>query len=176
MAPSFQPLLASERELLADWLSTDEWPFHTGVRRTREDVLAVFETRFLAEDVRSFWMLEDGERIGFFVVSDLDDATPMLDLRLRSEHRGRGHGEAALKWLTDYVFTEWPDKIRIEGQTREDNVAMRKVFRRVGYVKEAHYRAAWPTAEGAHLASIGYGILRTDWARGVTTPVPWDDE
>ena len=176
MPPTFAPLLATERDRLADWLSSDEWPFHTGVRRTREDGLAVFDTRFFADDVRSFWMLEDGEAIGFFVISDLDDETPMLDLRLRTAHRGRGHGKVALKWLTDHIFTTWPDKIRIEGQTREDNLAMRRVFRQAGYVKEAHYRASWPAGDGKYMASIAYGILRRDWERGEVTPVPWDDE
>lgn len=176
MSVTFQPLQDTERDLLADWVSSDEWPFHVGTRRTREDVLSVFDKRFMNDEVRSFWMLDGDERVGFFVIMDLEDETPMLDLRLRTEYRGCGYGKIALKWLTDHIFTTWPDKIRIEGQTREDNLAMRRVFRQCGYVKEAHYRASWPTPEGGRVASIGYGILRSDWEQGVTTPLTWDDE
>jgi RimJ/RimL family protein N-acetyltransferase len=64
---------------------------------------------------------------------------------------------------------------RFEGQTREDNIAMRKVFVRSGWVKEAHYRQAWPVDGSEPKASIAYGILRCDWETGTTTPVDWDD-
>ncbi len=36
------------------------------------------------------------------------------------------------------------DVNRSEGQTREDNTAMRKTFLRCGWLKEAHYREDWP--------------------------------
>ena len=69
-----------------------------------------------------------------------------------------------------------PDKIRIEGQTRRDNLPMRRTFLKCGYVKEAHYRQCWPSPDGVYRDSIGYGILRSDWERGEITPAAWDDE
>lgn len=69
--------------------------------------------------------------------ADLWDATPLFDLRIRSGHRGRGLGRQGLTWLTRYVFTEFPPGPgRIEGATRQDNVAMRHAFRSCGHVKE----------------------------------------
>jgi RimJ/RimL family protein N-acetyltransferase len=44
--------------------------------------------------------------------------------------------------MTGYLFTEFPGIRRIEGTTRADNHAMRRTFRRCGYVKEAHWRQA----------------------------------
>jgi RimJ/RimL family protein N-acetyltransferase len=67
-----------------------------------------------------------------------------------------------------------PGTRRIEGQTRRDNVAMRKVFVRGGYVQEAVYRQAWPAADGTIFDGIGYAMLRGDWGTGTTTPLDWD--
>ena len=81
-----------------------------------------------------------------------------------------------VKWSAEHVFTTMPDKPRLEGQTRVDNLAMRRVFRECGWVKEAHYRKSWPDANGTWLDSVGYAILREDWAEGKVTPVNWHDE
>jgi RimJ/RimL family protein N-acetyltransferase len=62
---------------------------------------------------------------------------------------------------------------RLEGQTRVDNQAMRRVFRRAGWVAEAFYRKAWPSEDGAIHDAVGYAILRDDWANGTVTPVLW---
>jgi hypothetical protein len=66
---------------------------------------------------------------------------------------------------------------RLEGTTRQDNVAMRRTFRAVGFVKEAHYRRGWPAPrrDGRLLDAVGYALLRTDWRDGTTTPVEWHD-
>ena len=77
--------------------------------------------------------------------------------------------------LTAHVFTTMPAVNRFEGQTREDNIAMRKTFVRAGFVKEAHYREGWPIENSPPLASVGYSILRRDWQTGRTTPVVWND-
>ena len=64
---------------------------------------------------------------------------------------------------------------RFEGQTREDNIAMRKVMLRAGFVKEAHYREGWPVEGAAPQASVAYAILRRDWGSGTTTSFVWED-
>lgn len=100
----------------------------------------------------------------------------MFDLRLAEEFRGLGLGVGILKEVTDWVFNKFPGLRGFEGQTREDNVPMRKAFTRAGWVKEAHYRQGWPVDGGEPLASVAYAVLRTDWESGTTTPVPWADE
>ncbi|MHC5082026.1 MAG: GNAT family N-acetyltransferase, partial [Planctomycetota bacterium] len=132
--------------------------------------------RFFGEGKDNFWVLgEGGERVGFLHVYDLLDITPLIDIRIRSPHRGKGIGTQSLRWLTGTVFGEFPSVRRIEGQTRIDNAAMRRIFEKCGYVKEAHYRKAWPDAEGTYLDSVGYCILREDWESGGTTPVLWEE-
>jgi hypothetical protein len=61
-------------------------------------------------------------------------------------------------------------------QTRRDNLAMRAVLRRCGYVKEAQYRRAWRAQDGAVHDGIGQALPREDRERGTTTPVDWDGE
>jgi len=104
---------------------------------------------------------------------DLDDGTPLLDLRIASAYRGRGIGTAALGWLIAYLFDLLPGINRIEGMTRVDNTAMRAVFRANGFAKEAHYRQAWPDPDGGLHDTVGYGILRQDWLSRTVTPVHW---
>ena len=101
---------------------------------------------------------------------------PGLDVRISAAYRGRGIGAQALRWITAHLFETLPEISRLEGQTRQDNAAMRAVFRRCGYVKEAHYRKAWPDQSGVSVDGIGYAMLREDWERGTTTPVNWDDQ
>ena len=88
--------------------------------------------------------------------------------------------DALARFLSQY---RWPFHARArlhprrgEAQTRRDNVAMRTVLRRCGYVKEAHYRRGWPDQDGVVHDGIGYALLREDWERGTTTPVDWDGE
>jgi RimJ/RimL family protein N-acetyltransferase len=99
----------------------------------------------------------------------LDEVSPDLDVRVLERFRGRGIGSAMVDWAATWVFTE-TERHRLGGETRIDNVAMRRVFDRCGWTQEAHYRASWPDGEGGWIDSIGYAILRDEWeARGSPT-------
>jgi DNA-binding protein H-NS len=67
------------------------------------------------------------------------------------------------------------NKKRIEGNTRQDNYAMRCVFHKCGFVKEAHHRKAWTGQGGIPYDAIGYGITKEDWQNKKITPVDWND-
>jgi RimJ/RimL family protein N-acetyltransferase len=169
-------LRPDEHERLVEWLSRESWPFHVNARPSPEMVRAWLAAGMFTEpEARTFWVHAEEERAGLIRLHDLEDETPMFDLRLRAFFRGRGLGRQALRWLTRFVFTTMPGVERIEGTTRQDNVAMRRLFETCGFAKEAHYRRAWPAAGGERLDSIGYGILREDWLAGSVTPLVWDD-
>ncbi|MDX3659852.1 GNAT family protein [Streptomyces sp. ID05-26A] len=125
---------------------------------------------------RTFFVVHDGVLAGMTRLFDLDDDTPMFDLRVDERFRGAGVGSATVRWLTAHLFTELPSIHRIEGSTRHDNQAMRRLFRRCGYVKEAHHRQAWPSTDGTIFDAVGYGILRRDWETGTVTTVVFNDE
>ena len=178
MEIKFIKIEKSESLELATWLSSDSWPFFLGNTPTKEEVLKRIEDgAFFADGELNFWIFDQkGQRIGLIELYQLDDLAPMFSIRLNSNKRGQGLGQWILKWLTDFIFQNYPDKRRIEGQTREDNVVMRKLFNKCGYVKEAYYRMASPTENGGRVASIAYGILREDWLTQKVTPVNWKSD
>jgi RimJ/RimL family protein N-acetyltransferase len=170
-----------ERELLADWLSSDRWAYHVNPQLSRERVLnSIDQGHFTGTDHRMFWIVADPHlRVGLihlFDLDDIEDGSPQFDLRIQSQYRRQGIGTSALRWLTSYLFENWTELQRIEGCTRIDNLAMRNVFLHCHYVKEGHYRKAWVTVDGQLMDSIVYGILREDWSNQTSTPVNWDED
>jgi RimJ/RimL family protein N-acetyltransferase len=166
----------AETERLADFLAGQPWPFHSGGADRGEVRRQVAGGHYDSDAARTYWIIMQDEYVGLIRLWDLGDSTPMFDLRIRAADRGRGIGTRALAWLTGHVFTTVPGAARIEGTTRQDNAAMRRAFRRCGYVKESHYRDGWPDPDGNVHDAIGYAILRRDWLAGTTTAVRWDDE
>lgn len=173
----FRRLATTETEPLIRFLTSENWPFHGTSELDRETVGGwIVEDRFESAENRTFWIVAGGATAGLLRLMDLGDQTPLFDLRLRAEDRGRGIGTLAVTWLTRYVFEEFPDARRIEAHTRQDNLAMRRVLRRCGYVKEAHYRDGWPSSGGAVHDAVGYAVLRRDWTSGEVTVPQWNDE
>jgi RimJ/RimL family protein N-acetyltransferase len=176
-APSFRDFdPAGDRAAPIALLTTEHWAHRTRPVYSEADVVEELERGYYAgDDVITVLIELDGEVVGLARADGLAGARedPQLDLRLRERVRGRGIGLAVLRHITEVIFSRHPTKNRIEGQTREDNHAMRKVFSRGGYVQEAVYRRAWPAADGEMLDGIGYAILRSDWESGTTTPVRW---
>lgn len=163
-----------ELEQLAVFLASDEWPFH-GNPRPDEDTArrqVLEERRFTGPGARAWWIVEDGERVGVVALQELEDPTPVFDLRLAAAARGRGLGRRAVALLAERLFTE-TDKPRLEAHVRADNEAMRRCLAAAGpWVQEAHHRQAWPDAAGVMHDCVTYGLLRRDWETGRPTPVP----
>ncbi len=178
----FVPLeLPAEREVLAAWLSSERWEFHSNPVLKNEQVLKLVDDGnfFDGPNNATFWIMLEVERAGLirlFDLEDIGDGEPMFDLRIRSIFRGHGFGTMAANWLTDHLFSNHESLERIAGTTRSDNLAMRGAFRRCVYAKEAHYRQSWPSVNGQRFDTVGYGILRKDWAQKKITPVDWNDE
>lgn len=167
----------TDREALVNFMTSNEFPFHVLSRLTREAVeKAIADGKYRDEDNDSFWVdhAELG-RIGFLRLEDLTEPVPIFDLRLDGAFRGRGLAAMTLRAAADYVFSTMPEVRRFEGQTREDNVPMRKTFLREGWVKEAHYREGWPVEGTEPLAAVAYAIIRRDWETGQTTTFVWED-
>ncbi len=175
------PVGPSDTPQLVSFLTTNKFPFHMKPHVDEEMARRWIKAgRFDSSESKTLWvdaaLPGNGTvRLGLVVLEDLQDDTPLFDLRLAELYRGRGYARPALRAVTRLVFTTMPGVHRFEGQTREDNIAMRKTMLRCGFIKEAHYREAWPTGGDAHLATVAYAILRRDWESGLTTPVVWED-
>jgi len=126
----------------------------------------IVEMEFATADVASFWISDQGETVGLVRVMDLGDigeGAPLFDLRIASQHRGRGIGTAAARWLVRYLFSTYPELHRIEANTRHDNNAMQRVLTNAGFTLEGRLREAWPSGEGQWLDTMIFGMLRADW-------------
>jgi RimJ/RimL family protein N-acetyltransferase len=111
-----------DAEALVDLLAGNHRPFHSLDRIERATARQwVDEGRFDS----AFWV---GDRDGILRVDALGEDNPMLDIRLRAGARGRGVGTAAIGWVVGHVFGSFAGVRRIEATTRQDNVAMRRVF------------------------------------------------
>ena len=139
MEVEYRPFTPGDAELLAAFLTGEEWPYHGSGGADRDAILQqVTDGHYGSSSARTFWIMTGNEHAGLIRLFDLDDGTPMFDLRIRAARRGRGLGGASVGWLTRYLFGELPGICRIEATTRQDNEAMRRALRRHGYAKEAH--------------------------------------
>ncbi len=170
----------SGKDILVDILTSDTWPFHSTPVLEKEKIIEQLEKGYFnGPGKRTFFIEYANEKVGVIRLFDLgdsreDDETPLFDIKIKSEFRGKGIGEDAVRKLADVVFNEYPNKNRFDATTRADNIAMRRVFEKCGFVKEAHYRQAWPDEEGNKFDCAGYSILRQDWKNKTKTPVDWD--
>lgn len=166
-----------EIDVLIEFLTSDTWEFYGTPNPKPERIRTSYEDQYYTgDDCKTFWVISDNEtKVGMIRIYDLQDGTPLFDIRILSKYKGKGIGTVTVKWLTDYVFNNFPDKARIEANTRQDNYAMRCVFHKCGFVKEAHYRKGWPCSNGEVYDAVGYAILKEDWENKKTTPVEWND-
>ncbi|MCC3289881.1 GNAT family N-acetyltransferase [Arthrobacter sp. zg-Y1110] len=176
MTITFRRMTPDDASAVTAFLTANRFPFHVNPAPCESSAnKRVAEGHFWSKESQGYWVQHGGKDIGLAVLEDLEDDNPVFDLRLAESHRGRGLGVDVVRALCRLAFTELPQIVRFEGQTREDNIAMRKTFLRAGFVKEAHYRQAWPTADGTRLASVAYAILRSDWENNTVTPLDFDD-
>lgn len=167
-----------EQEQLIEFMTTNSWPYHGHEHPVRALIeKTIEEGGYQSDQVTTFWVVNDEEtQVGLVKIFDLQDDIPMFDLRIADPYRSKGYGPKALKMTADFVFSLPEQKIRLEGNTRHDNFAMRKAFERTGFVKEAHLRQAWfSPKENRYYDAVTYGMTREDWQAGIATPVMWDD-
>ena len=161
MALRFDPVnWPDDAPTVFELLVANEWPFHGVPHLTPADAARV---RVASDDVASFWIREGDEAIGLvrlLDLTDVDDGSPVFDLRIAENHRGRGIGRRAVTWLTDHLFRTYPALHRIEATTRDDNVAMQAVLARCGYRLEGRFVEAWLNADGTRSDTLVYAILR----------------
>ena len=161
---TFERVGTAETSAIVAFLGGSDWPFHGATRLSVAEAEAI---NISNAATRSFWIRDAGTVVGLVRLLDLDDVdegSPLFDLRIASGHRGQGLGTAAVKWLSDYLFVEYPALHRIEATTRSDNVAMIAILERCGYHHEGLLREAWKSRGGSRHDTMLYGLLRREWS------------
>ena len=77
--------------------------------------------------------------------------------------RGKGYGGAAVRALTELLFRDHGAG-RVQASTSVDNVAMRRVLERLGYVEEGVLRGFWPCEDGSREDYVLYAVTAVDRA------------
>ena len=155
-------LFNGEAKELIDLLSTNEWHFHSNPHVTANEIKEKVEKGYYSDDRETFWIIVDDQKLGILIIDDIEDTIPLFDLRLTANARGKGVGVQTLHWLQNYLFGE-RRKIRIEGYTRADNLAMRKCFTNAGFVKEGYLRNAWENADGTIHDTVLYASISVSY-------------
>jgi len=75
----------------------------------------------------------------------------------------RGLGYEALGLWVDYWFAALPDAHRLTLATWSGNAGMMRLAEKLGFREEARYREQ-RVVDGAYYDSMGYGVLRREWA------------
>jgi len=164
---TFERVTASEEGAVVAFLRGSDWPFHRVPRLSVEEAEAISVSK---AQIDSFWIRDAATTVGLVRLLDLDDVddgSPLFDLRIARGHRGRGLGTAAVKWLSDHLYGEYPVLHRIEATTRSDNAAMITILERCGYHLEGVLREAWKSPDGTRYDTMVFGLLRHEW-RGKT--------
>ena len=152
-----------DAEAAATFLSQNTWPFHASSTLTIDEARQV---RLSPPDqVRAFWISENSAPVGIIRAFDLEHAgtgSVLFDLRIAGQHRGRGIGRAAVAWIVDRLFADYPSLHRIEAATRIDNQAMRRALESNQFRLEGQLRQTWSSDHGTRYDTALYGRLRTD--------------
>ena len=119
---AFVPVTEGDLETLVVWLTTDTWPFHGRTTMGADQVrAAAADGAYWGDEHRAFWVVVDeASRVGLVRLEYLKDTSPTTDFRIRTPYRGRGIGTAMVRWAADHLFTHYPDRLRLEGQTIRD--------------------------------------------------------
>jgi RimJ/RimL family protein N-acetyltransferase len=82
----------------------------------------------------------------------------------RPDDRGKGYGADAIRTLTDHLF-DTEGAARVQAGTRVDNVAMRRVFERLGFAEEGTMRD-FLTAANGRADCVLYAVTRSQREAG----------
>ena len=167
-------LFNGEVENLVYLLTSNYWVYHSDATVKESTIRNAVENDYYSDERETFWIIDHNEKVGVMIINDINDTIPLFDIRLDVAYRGKGYGVKSLKWLQNYLFGE-KEKIRIEGYTRADNVAMRKCFTSAGFVKEGYLRNAWENSDGTIYDTVLYGSIFEDWQTGSITPSKMND-
>jgi len=113
----------------------------------------------------------DGEFAGTIQAHNQPQCFPpgnfMIGIVLAPSARGRGVGREAVALLTSYLF-EHEGAERVETPTDVENVPMRTVNERLGFVMEGVMRSFVPVGDGRRDYCM-YAMTRDDWEKTHTT-------
>lgn len=166
MAVRLRPIRVEELDVL--WnarLATDSsWgrPPRPGEKRRLRT--RIERSGRLVDGFLEFAVEVEGRLVGTVQARRPENAMPRgvfeLGIELFPDERGRGYGAEAVAQITELLFTTHGAH-RVQASTWVENVAMRRVFERLGWRLEGVMKSFMPTPEGKLDDYALYAITRT---------------
>ena len=144
------------------WMTlTDQFPHPY----TEEDAKNWIEHVRSREQETHFAIADDNEAfgcIGFSPGQGNRCKTAVMGYWIGEEYWQRGIMSEAVRAFTDYIFSTYPEIVRIQAEVFEGNVASGRVLEKAGFMLEARLRKA-NFKDGKLLDDMIYTILRHEW-------------
>jgi RimJ/RimL family protein N-acetyltransferase len=125
------------------------------------------EKHFASDAAQTLVCIDDDKLLGFIHFDSIKNSSgdyPSFTLCVDKDARGKGVGKQLLHDGVGYIFNHYDKIRRIYATTREDNIAMQKTFKSVGFRQEARYKKEWENREtGEYVDGLGYAILREEF-------------
>jgi RimJ/RimL family protein N-acetyltransferase len=165
-----RPLREEEFDTL--WTSSQRWLEESGSDMSREDAQARVRERIADSGAMTTEGIDlaielDGRLVGDIQARTNPKAMPpgVLELGIElfdPQDRGQGLGAEAVALLSAYAFGHL-EAHRVQLGTDLENVSMRRVAERLGFVFEGTMRAFMPAPDGPRDYAL-YAITRDDYA------------
>jgi len=92
---------------------------------------------------------------------DIDKKQVEIGITLAKKQQGKGFASETLKGIIHYLFNKL-DKHRIIASIDPENMNSIKLFERLGFIKEAHFRKSL-LINGKWVDDLVYAILKNEW-------------
>ena len=140
--------------------------------KTKEDVIALYNAmqENLEKNTGIMWVIQHKENptmlgyIGFWRI-DTTNHRGEIGYTLLPQHFRKGIGSEAIAAALEHGFTNL-NFHSVEADTNTANEASQKILEKHGFIREAYFRENY-YFNGIFLDSAIYGLLKSDWGKGL---------
>ena len=154
----------SQSNDLKEFLTSQTWEFYEEEQITEESFnTKMSKNHFRNDSTKTYLCYENGCLLGcmrYFDLENVDDDFPMFDIKIHESSRGKGVGTFLLNQTLGLIFKEYSNIFRIEATTREDNVAMQKLFEKCGFNIWGKSSKSWKKNSGEFVSTFHYEKFR----------------
>ncbi|MFJ8659357.1 GNAT family N-acetyltransferase [Streptomyces sp. NPDC093795] len=164
-----------DAELMHRWRSDPVAAYHIGIWPRSLTAVRERIERDIEDDDRDDFLIypSGGAPVGYVALTsqNIVNGTAQVELMLAAQHRGQGHGTAALDAVVDLAFGELP-MYRLTAETHTDNAPALAVLAKSGFTQEGVSRAACLHCGRRHDLAV-FSLLRPEWEE-LNRPRAWD--
>lgn len=162
---TFKKFTKKDSKQLIDFLTSQTWKFHSNPKLSIKDVQTNIDKRkYTNREQITFLIYNQTYLIGVLQIKDLIndlEESPEFDIRISSKFHKKGYGTQIINYMIEYIFKNYDKIKRIEGNTREDNIAMQRLFEKCKFTRVAQLRKCW-FGDDKYYDTIVYDLLKEE--------------